>query len=184
MLLSLIESLAILAYVGLVIFAVVRGCRFADAHELRIASPHPVADAVARLAAACASPGLIRGSQAMVGHVLPGSVRLRRVTGQRNSFRPVFNGDFREEGGEVVLVGEFGMAASVQLFLMVWCGGLVASLGRCLFGAVVQGQSSALPVIAMGALMLVALVTLVHSAKKSSAGDVAWLAGRMREALA
>ena len=184
MLLSLLESLAILAYVGLVIFAVVRGCRFAEAGELRIASPHGIADAVARLTAACAPPARIHDSQAMAGHVLHGSVRLRRVMGRGNSFVPVFSGDFREDGGEVVLVGEFGMAASVQLFLMVWCGGLVAIVGRSLFAAIAQGQSSGLSIVGMGALMLAFLVALVHSAKKSAAGDIPWLADRMRQALA
>ncbi|MCK9685929.1 hypothetical protein [Scleromatobacter humisilvae] len=174
----MLESLAILGYVGLVIFCVARGCRFPGDLDRRIVSAHSLADSVARLDERCVA------ASAMAGHVLGGSVRLAcRADGRLNSFRPVFSGEFREEGAAVVLVGEFGMAAATQVFLVVWFGGLGVALARILFAAVVAGQRDAWAGGLFCALMLLACTALVRSAKRASAGDIAWLTTALRDAL-
>jgi hypothetical protein len=184
---ALIESLAVMAYVALVVIAVVRGCRFRDqATAVSIVSGHPVAEAVARLASRCGSAGAwTTGSEGMTGSVTAGSVRLaRRVKGKRNSFQPVFSGDFRPRGEQVVLVGEFGMAASMQGFLMFWGGGVGVALLEGLHGAIVRQRGQGWVIVAATAALLAVCVASVRAAKKLSAGDIPWMTAVLRDALA
>ena len=185
--LALIKSIALLGYVGLVIFGVVRLCRFAPgASRVRLACGRSVDDSVVALAACCmplASRSLV--SQWLIGSVTRGSVRLeRRIRGQQNSFRPVFSGDFRTHGDKVVLVGEFGMAAGTQGFLMFWCGAAGAAALACLYAALVQDQPRAWMGVVLGAGLLGACVAIVRIGKSAAADDIAWMTALMREALA
>lgn len=187
MLFALLQSLGLLAYVGLVVAGVVRLCRFAGGgSRLRIACARPVDEAVAALSACCmpaASRSLV--SQWMTGHVSRGSVRVqRRARGRRNAFAAVFSGDFREQGGGVVLVGEFGMAALTQGFLVLWCGGVVLALLLGLRGAIVEGRRDALEIAAGAAAMLLVCGALVRLGKTWGAQDIRWMTGVMREAVA
>lgn len=179
---SLIESLAVIAYVVGVIVAVVRGCRYSSAQRLlHLESARSIPDAVARLAQQCRS----FASERLVGSVERGNVRLvRQAKGVTNSFKPVFRGDFRQRGDKTVLVGEFGMAASTQAFLVFWYGMVGAGIIACLAGLLVQGRREAWGGLAMCVCLLAACVTLVRFAKRISADDIAWMTSVLKETLA
>lgn len=187
MILALFESFGVLAYVGLVIFGVVRLCRFdARGAPLHIDCARAIDDSVVALSACC-MPAAPRSlvSQWMAGSVSRGSARLeRRVRGRQNSFGAVFSGDFRERGARVVLVGEFGMAACTQGFLMLWCGGVGLALFAGLYGGIVQGHPAGLTLVAIAAALLLACWGLVRFGKAWAADDIRWMTGVVREALA
>ena len=184
--LALVKSLAALAYLGLVIFGVVRACSVGAGSRVRLDSVHSIPDSVALLAARC-MPANARSlvSHWMTGEVRPGGVRLmRRVKGQRNSFSPVFTGYCRTQGGKVVLVGEFGMPIGSQGFLVLWCGAVGAVILACLHGALLQAQPRAWTGVGIGVALMAACIAILRIGKASSAGDVAWMTAVMREALA
>jgi len=146
-------------------------------------SDYPLAESVARLFAATRERGLATiGTQAAVGKVEPGKVRLSRVDPKvNNSFKPIFAGAFEEADGRVVLRGSFGMHPVLKVLQCFWFGSLFSL--TVLFAWRMPSAADAWGVVLMGLVMSALGLGLLALGKWFARNDEAWLSNVIQQAL-
>ena len=98
--------------------------------SLRFSSPYPPELAASKLRQQITeTPFLFFPvcEDSLIGKVKAKNVKLQWVMqGKRNSFNPLFKGNFRSTPGGSELIGTYRLSRVIVLFLCVWFGGLTA----------------------------------------------------------
>jgi hypothetical protein len=126
---------------------------------------------------------------------LLGAVMFGRVTVVRNhpwgslwatdSFIPAFRGKLESNGGRTLLVGQFGMRRSIQVFVVLWFGSfpfLAASLLRALPSSPDMVFVKALVLVFLLAIAGVILYT-IHATWRAHRGDIEFITHEIQRAL-
>jgi hypothetical protein len=139
-------------------------------------------ESVARLSSVTRGfPIFTRGTVAM-GEVSRHFVSLQRHENFRNGLGPHFDGEFREVGGRVRLVGRFTLISLAKTFMTIWFGGLVFFLFVAI-RLILSGnpQSWWFPLMAMA--LFVPGVTGLWYGRQGWRDDIAWLSRLIHDAL-
>lgn len=164
---------------------------------LKFASQYPPKEAAQRLRRSVTeAPSLFRWwwqEDTLMGKVTEDKVRLIWVMGQiRNSFNPIFIGNFKSNNGGSILVGVYSIHWLVKIFLCIWFGGLAfaASIATIIIFSE-QGLNTLTSVYGIGLLIFLTFagfmalggIGLVAFAKRMSAGSLKAITDRIETSI-
>ena len=111
---------------------------------------------------------------AAVGRATPDKVVIywsRPLT--RNSFVPIFKGNFQTENGQTYLTGSFSMHLLIKLFMTIWFGACLTGILVALYRSVADGfDPGQLNMVGFQALMIAAGVAFVGFGKWLARNDI------------
>jgi hypothetical protein len=161
-------------------------------HEVRIWSPLPPRQAIARLHDQLSAPrtypfGWARAGSPYTGWVTQWNVRASYASGSNNSWRWIFVGAVYADDSGTWLIGMVGPSSFVPAFSVLWCGvvGIVGVLGAVvtITDLVTRHSTEGLPILLIPLAMLVFFGVLTEFASRLAASGWDRLEQRLRALL-